>query len=203
MNATAVDVVIALSVVFVGVVGFRGRPTDWRPFGVTVFAFGLVHGLGLSTRLQDLGLPAEGLLGRVLAFNVGIEIGQLLAIALMALAGLILATFVRAGRLERPAYAVLALTGVIVAAILPATSDGGDRSGLQSATGTCAVETKAQPTVLTGNHPPKSFYGPGESSRRATSGTWSAMAWWSCGTGRTSAPPRSLNWRGSSRPAST
>ncbi|WP_309235798.1 HupE/UreJ family protein [Amycolatopsis sp. SID8362] len=67
VDATVVDIVIALSLVFVGVVGW---------FGLGVFAFGLVHGLGLSTRLQDLGLPEDGLFGRVIAFNVGVEIGQ-------------------------------------------------------------------------------------------------------------------------------
>ena len=76
VDATVVDIVIALSLVFVGVVGWFGRLTQWRWFGLGVFAFGLVHGLGLSTRLPDLGLPEDGLFGRVIAFNVGVEIGQ-------------------------------------------------------------------------------------------------------------------------------
>ncbi|MEU4448420.1 HupE/UreJ family protein [Actinosynnema sp. NPDC050801] len=53
VDAVAVDVVIALSVLFVGVVGLIGRPKDWRWFTLAILAFGLVHGLGLSTRLQD------------------------------------------------------------------------------------------------------------------------------------------------------
>jgi len=57
LNATAVDVVIALSLVYVGVQGWRGRPTELRLTGAIVFGFGLVHGLGLSTRLQALRLP--------------------------------------------------------------------------------------------------------------------------------------------------
>src|SRR5215212_5733217 len=45
LNATVVDVVIALSLVYVGVQGIRGRPESLRVFGAVVFAFGLVHGL--------------------------------------------------------------------------------------------------------------------------------------------------------------
>ena len=78
VDATLVDVVIALSVVYVGVQGLRGRPErGGGPSAAVVFGFGLVHGLGLSTRLQDLGLPEErsGIL--VIAFNVGVEVGQL------------------------------------------------------------------------------------------------------------------------------
>jgi hypothetical protein len=56
-------VVIALSLVYVGLQGWRGRPTDLRLTGAIVFGFGLVHGLGLSTRLQSLGLPEGGLGG--------------------------------------------------------------------------------------------------------------------------------------------
>ncbi|MBE3200375.1 HupE/UreJ family protein [Frankia sp. CH37] len=60
VNPTAVDIVVALSLVFVGVVGVVGQPRRWCWVAVAVFGFGLVHGLGLSTRLQDLGLPHDG-----------------------------------------------------------------------------------------------------------------------------------------------
>lgn len=70
VNAVAVDVVIALSVLFGGVVGLVGRPKSWRWFTLGIFGFGLVHVLGLSTRLQEPGLPEDGLLVRVIAFNV-------------------------------------------------------------------------------------------------------------------------------------
>jgi hydrogenase/urease accessory protein HupE len=72
LNATLVDVVIALSLVFVGVVGWIGRPKQWNWFALCILGFGLIHGLGLSTRLQDLGIPRDGsLLPKVIAFNVG------------------------------------------------------------------------------------------------------------------------------------
>ena len=42
--------------------------------------FGLFHGFGLATKLQALTLSEEGLLGNLLAFNLGVELGQLLAL---------------------------------------------------------------------------------------------------------------------------
>lgn len=48
-----------------------------------VFGFGLIHGFGLSTRLQQLPLPDEGLVLDIIAFNVGVEIGQIVALAIM------------------------------------------------------------------------------------------------------------------------
>ena len=83
VNATVVDVVIALSPVYVGVQGLMGRPDNFRLMGAIVFGFGLVHGLGLSTRLQDLGLPESGVVIRVILFNIGVEIGQLTALAVI------------------------------------------------------------------------------------------------------------------------
>ncbi|MDP2181154.1 MAG: HupE/UreJ family protein, partial [Actinomycetota bacterium] len=42
--------------------------------------FGLFHGFGLATKLQDFNMSPDGLIGNLLAFNVGVEIGQLLAL---------------------------------------------------------------------------------------------------------------------------
>ena len=80
IDPSRVDAIIALSLVYVGVQGIRGKPADMRLTLAIVFAFGLVHGLGLSTRLQELGLPESGLVPRILVFNVGIELGQLTAL---------------------------------------------------------------------------------------------------------------------------
>lgn len=100
VNADYVDVVIAGSVAFVGCVGILGRPRSWRWFGVVVAGFGLVHGLGLATRFADLGLPEDGRLLKVIAFNLGIEIGQATAILAMVVIGALLATFVVRPRTE-------------------------------------------------------------------------------------------------------
>ncbi len=123
LDATLVDVTIALSIVFVGVVGLRLRPERWTAIGASIFAFGLVHGLGLSTRLQALGLPEEGLLARVIAFNVGVELGQLLAIASMVAA----VELARRARIDTPsvrrgAYGGLVIAGLIAAAVLSFTA---------------------------------------------------------------------------------
>jgi hypothetical protein len=82
-NAYIIDAIIGLSVVYKGfenIGGFErvfGRRPDAR---WAVFIFGLFHGLGLATKLQDLALPANGLLANLVAFNVGVEMGQVLAL---------------------------------------------------------------------------------------------------------------------------
>ncbi len=78
-----IDGVIALSVGFVGLqIAFgsaEGRlPDDPR---WPAFCFGLAHGLGLSALLQELRLPGDELLPSIMGFNVGVELGQILAIA--------------------------------------------------------------------------------------------------------------------------
>jgi hypothetical protein len=55
----------------------------WRP--VVVFLFGLLHGLGFAGVLSELGLPAGELAAALLAFNVGVELGQLAVIVLALL----------------------------------------------------------------------------------------------------------------------
>ena len=50
-----------------------------------VFIFGLCHGLGLATKLRQITLPEDGLLMNLLAFNLGVEVGQLLALSAIVL----------------------------------------------------------------------------------------------------------------------
>ena len=86
-NAYIIDAVIALSVIYKGfenLDGFKKYLKFDAPNLLTmVFVFGLIHGFGLSTRLQELTLGQEGLVSRILAFNVGVELGQILALSLM------------------------------------------------------------------------------------------------------------------------
>src|SRR5450631_3682564 len=86
VNPWLIDAIIGFSVVykaFENIGGFRTL------FGATfnpraaVFLFGLCHGLGLATKLQTLQLDRDGLLPNLIAFNVGVEIGQLLALVVM------------------------------------------------------------------------------------------------------------------------
>lgn len=84
-----VDAVIGLSVVykaFENMGGFRelfGVEPDTR---VAVFGFGLCHGLGLATKLQEYVNNAEGLLANLVSFNVGVELGQIAALGLILIA---------------------------------------------------------------------------------------------------------------------
>jgi len=48
---------------------------------IAVLVFGFFHGFGLATKLQDFSLSPDGLVPNMLAFNVGVELGQLLALA--------------------------------------------------------------------------------------------------------------------------
>jgi hypothetical protein len=83
-NEHLVDAVIAMSVIYKGFENLNGFP---RVFNVSspnllsmVFLFGLVHGFGLSTRLQSFDLGAGQFLAKIISFNVGVELGQVLAL---------------------------------------------------------------------------------------------------------------------------
>jgi hypothetical protein len=84
-----VDAVIGLSVVYKAFENMGGftRVLGWQPDSrAAVLIFGLFHGLGLATKLQDLTLSPNGLVGNIISFNVGVEIGQMLALTLVLLA---------------------------------------------------------------------------------------------------------------------
>src|SRR3546814_17696895 len=53
---------------------------------VAVLVFGFFHGFGLATKLQAFALSSDGLVPNILAFNVGVEIGQLLALGAVLIA---------------------------------------------------------------------------------------------------------------------
>jgi HupE / UreJ protein/Protein of unknown function (DUF3105) len=157
--------VIALSVVYVGVRGIAGRAASLRLDGAVVFGFGLVHGLGLSTRLQDLGLPDDGLAVRVVLFNVGVEIGQLTAIAIIVGLGSIVVRRLRELReretAQRAVSALLVPTGLVAAVVLGISGAGGEEDAYAAG---CSERPAAPPSAegLAGDHPGKRFYGPGE-----------------------------------------
>jgi hypothetical protein len=84
-NAYIVDAIIGLSVVYkalenLGAFRRVGLAIDTR---AAVLAFGLAHGFGLSTKLQDFQLSRDGLVGNIVSFNIGVELGQIVALALM------------------------------------------------------------------------------------------------------------------------
>jgi hydrogenase/urease accessory protein HupE len=118
IDAQFVDGVIAVSVGLVGTVGVIGRPRRFHWFGLMVFGFGLVHGLGLATRFQDLAVPEDGLVSRLLAFNVGIEFGQFLVVYLLYLFGEMLARRAQWARIEQAGYALLVAVGLVSSIVL-------------------------------------------------------------------------------------
>ncbi|SCF43665.1 HupE/UreJ family protein [Micromonospora marina] len=164
VNPVLVDVVVALSLVFVGVVGLRGRPKNWTWFAAAVLAFGLVHGLGLSTRLQALGLPSDGMIPRVLAFNIGVEIGQLVAVIAMFIVGDVLSHYVPKLRDPRLSHGALVAAGVVAASILALSAPGEVLQPMQAepAAGACTVRDRTETFPAGGGHPVKDFFEPGE-----------------------------------------
>jgi hypothetical protein len=88
-NSFLIDAIIGLSVVykaFDNMDGFR-RFLGFEPnTKLAVLIFGLFHGFGLATKLQELALSKNGLIANIVSFNVGVEIGQVLALTAVLIA---------------------------------------------------------------------------------------------------------------------
>src|SRR5690606_10183930 len=80
--------------------GFRRLGIEPSTKGA-VFVFGLAHGFGLATKLQDLAISPDGLVVNMISFNIGVELGQLLALSLILVAFSLWRT---AGSFVRHAY---------------------------------------------------------------------------------------------------
>lgn len=89
INYFLIDAVIGLSVAYIAFTNLDGFKKYWNvnPPNLLfmIVALGLIHGLGLSTRLQQLPLNENQLLLNIISFNVGIELGQILALTVMLL----------------------------------------------------------------------------------------------------------------------
>lgn len=88
VNSYLVDALIGLSVVYKAFDNLDGFRTlfGWQPnTKVAVFGFGLIHGFGLATKLQEFALSHNGLIANMISFNVGVEIGQLIALSIILL----------------------------------------------------------------------------------------------------------------------
>ena len=72
---------IALSIAYVALENFWVKDAGHR--WMLTFFFGLVHGFGFANVLLDLGLPSKGLIASLLAFNVGVELGQVAIVAIL------------------------------------------------------------------------------------------------------------------------
>ena len=165
LNAEVVDVVIALSLAYVGWRIYAGRPSVWLGTQLAVLGFGLVHGLGLSSRLQDQPLPSGGrLVADILAFNLGVEIGQLAVLSGVVGTGYLVKR--GAGHLLPPARFAgvgLAAVGLIAAAALGFSAARSDSNATEAttaeakATDTGCVESQQTPLfegdAAFGSHP--------------------------------------------------
>jgi hypothetical protein len=117
VSSHLVDMVIGLSVCWKAFDNLGGfRKMGWEPDQrIAVGGFGLIHGLGLATKLQALGLNDDGLLANLIAFNIGVEIGQLVALSLILAAMTLWRTTKSFGRFATAANALLFLAGVVLA----------------------------------------------------------------------------------------
>src|SRR5882672_2247596 len=88
-NPYLIDAIIGFSVVYKafdnmdGFTRFFGFQPNTR---IAVLVFGFFHGFGLATKLQDFALSKNGLVANILSFNVGVEIGQVLALTAILIA---------------------------------------------------------------------------------------------------------------------
>ena len=110
---TFVEAMIAVTIVYVAAENFFIRDLDrrWR----MTFLLGLFHGLGFASVLRDYGLPTDALAVALAAFNIGVEIGQII-IVLVAVSVLILMDKLMAmkGATEEVRKPALVYTGSIV-----------------------------------------------------------------------------------------
>lgn len=89
VNAFLVDAIIGFSVVYKALdnMGALKRVLGFAPnTKAVVMIFGLFHGFGLAAKLQELALSPDGLVPNIISFNVGVEIGQMLALSAILIA---------------------------------------------------------------------------------------------------------------------
>jgi hypothetical protein len=116
VNPYAIDAIIGFSVVYKALdnLGVFQRRFGFQPnTKVATLVFGLFHGMGLATKILDFEVSANGLIPNLLAFNVGVEVGQLLALSALLVA---LTWWRRTAGFQR--QAVLANLAIVVAGLL-------------------------------------------------------------------------------------
>lgn len=105
MSAFLIDAVIGLSVVYKALdnMGAFQRWFGFQPdTKAATLIFGLFHGFGLATKVQEYDIAPDGLLVNLIAFNIGVEVGQLLALAAILIA---ISFWRRSPSFRRHAYA--------------------------------------------------------------------------------------------------
>jgi hypothetical protein len=108
LPSRVVEPAIALSIACVAIENvITSRLHPWRV--VVVFVFGLLHGMGFAGVLRELGLPRRQFVPALVSFNVGVEAGQLVVIAV---AMLLFAQWLRNRRFVVACSVAIALTGL-------------------------------------------------------------------------------------------
>jgi len=112
LELSVVEPLIFLSIVWVALENslFK-KTTKWRPF--IIFAFGLLHGLGFAALLTQYGLPKSNFISLLLAFNVGVELGQLTVLLIaFILVRIILRNSQNKNQLKIPASLIIGSIGL-------------------------------------------------------------------------------------------
>ena len=112
LRGDIVEIIIALSIVWIAIENCLYKETSkWRY--LVVFSFGLLHGLGFAALLTQYGLPKENFISLLLAFNIGVEFGQL---AVLVIAFLLIKLVLRknwySNQIKIPASIIIALVGL-------------------------------------------------------------------------------------------
>ncbi|MES9947032.1 MAG: HupE/UreJ family protein [Candidatus Thiodiazotropha sp.] len=103
VSQSPVEIIIALSILLVAVEAMDKRLTLARSYPwMVAFIFGLVHGLGFAGALREVGLPEHELPLSLLAFNLGVEFGQLGVIFVVYLLAQIIPRLINSRELARP-----------------------------------------------------------------------------------------------------
>jgi len=88
VNAYLIDAIIGLSIVYKGFDNLGGfkKLLGFQPnTKAAVLLFGLFHGFGLATKLQEFEFAKEGLIANLIAFNIGVELGQFFALTFVVI----------------------------------------------------------------------------------------------------------------------
>ena len=89
VNAYLIDAIIGFSIIYKGFDNLGGfkRIFGFQPnTKAAVMIFGLFHGFGLATKIQEFEIPKDGLIENLISFNVGVELGQFSALIMVLLA---------------------------------------------------------------------------------------------------------------------
>lgn len=113
VSAYLIDAIIGFSIVYKALdnMGAYQRWFGFQPdTRLATLVFGLFHGFGLATKILEYKVSPDGLLGNLVAFNVGVELGQLMGLAIILIA---MGFWRRSGAFMRHAYAaqVVLMTG--------------------------------------------------------------------------------------------